>query len=157
MLVSPIYSSSQGSQQTIIHKQVWLSRLCKKASRNNVVRKPFLKERKTTITEGYKIADLNQLNFVSIGFIFITSQLPLSATSPPPPLPPQKGFSSHSLSLFDALNTMATRKNGNCLNYYDWECGWVNKLFLSKLKKNWTRTMIETWLDLTIHGKPFSV
>ena len=133
MLVSPIYSSSQGSQQTIIHKQVWLSRLCKKASRNNVVRKPFLKERKTTITEGYKIAYLNQLNFVSIGFIFYTSQLPLSATTPsPPPLPPQKRFSSHSLSLFDALNTMTTRKNGNCFNYYDW--GWVNKLFLSKLK-----------------------
>ena len=84
MLVSPIYSSSQGSQQTIIHKQVWLSRLCKKA---------FLKERKTTVTEGYKIADLNQLNFVSIGFIFITSQLPLSATSPPPlPFPLKKDF-----------------------------------------------------------------
>ena len=93
MLVSPIYSSSQGSQQTIIHKQVWLSRLCKKASRNNVVRKPFLKERKTIITEGYKIADLNQLNFVSIGFIFITSQLPLLATSPPPP-PLKKEFHS---------------------------------------------------------------
>ena len=81
-----------------------------------MVRKPFLKERKTTITEGYKIADLNKLNFVSIGFIFITSQLPLLATSPPSP---QKGVSSHSLSLFDALNTMATRKNGNCFNYYD--------------------------------------
>ena len=93
MLVSPIYSSSQGSQQTIIHKQVWLSRLCKKASRNNVVRKPFLKERKTTITEGYKIAYLNQLNFVSIGFIFYTSQLPLSATTPsPPPFPLKKDF-----------------------------------------------------------------
>ena len=92
MLVSPIYSSSQGSQQTVIHKQVWLSRLCKKASRNNVVRKPFLKERKTTITEGYKIADLNQLNFVSIGFIFITSQLPLSATFPPLPFPLKKDF-----------------------------------------------------------------
>ena len=91
MLVSPIYSSSQGSQQTIIHKQVWLSRLCNKAPRNNVVRKPFLKERKTTITEGYKIADLNQLNFVSIGFIFITSQLPLLATSSPPP-PLKKEF-----------------------------------------------------------------
>ena len=96
MLVSPIYSSSQGSQQTIIHKQVWLSRLCNKAPRNNVVRKPFLKERKTTITEGYKIADLNQFNFVSIGFIFITSQLPLLATSSPPPPSPQKGVSSHS-------------------------------------------------------------
>ena len=92
MLVSPIYSSSQGSQQTIIHKQVWLSRLCKKASRNNVVRKPFLKERKTTITEGYKIAYLNQLNFVSIGFIFYTSQLPLSATTPSPPFPLKKDF-----------------------------------------------------------------
>lgn len=156
MLVSPIYSSSQGSQQTIIHKQVWLSRLCKKASRNNVVRKPFLKERKTTITEGYKIADLNQLHFVSFVY-FHYFPAPSLSDFPPPPLPPQKGFSSHSLSLFDALNTMATRKNGNCLNYYDWECGWVNKLFLSKLKKNWTRTMIETWLDLTIHGKPFSV
>lgn len=133
MLVSPIYSSSQGSQQTIIHKQVWLSRLCKKASRNNVVRKPFLKERKTTITEGYKIADLNQLNFVSIGFYFLYFPTPsLSDYSLPPPLPPQKRFSSHSLSLFDALNTMTTRKNGNCFNYYDW--GWVNKLFLSKLK-----------------------
>ena len=86
MLVSPIYSSSQGSQQTIIHKQVWLSRLCKKASRNKVVRKPFLKERKTTITEGYKIPYLNQLNFVSLGFIFITSQLPLSTTFSPFPL-----------------------------------------------------------------------
>ena len=93
MLVSPIYSSSQGSQQTIIHKQVWLSRLGKKASRNNVVRKPFLKERKTTITEGYKIAYLNQLNFVSLGFIFYTSQLPLSATTPsPPPFPLKKDF-----------------------------------------------------------------
>lgn len=57
-----------------------------------MVRKPFLKERKTTITEGYKIADLNQLNFVSIGFIFITSQLPLSATSPPLPFPLKKDF-----------------------------------------------------------------
>ena len=85
-----------------------------------MVRKPFLKERKTTVTEGYKIADLNQFNFVSIGFIFYTSQLPLSATTPsPPPLPPQKRFSSHSLSLFDALNTMTTRKNENCFNYYD--------------------------------------
>ena len=150
MLVSPIYSSSQGSQQTIIHKQVWLSRLCKKASRNNVVRKPFLKERKTTITEGYKIADLNQLNFVSIGFIFITSQLPLSATFPhPSPSPSKRIFFSQSESLW--------RSEYHGFNYYDWECGWVNKLFLSKLKKNWTRTMIETWLDLTIHGKPFSV
>ena len=101
MLVSPIYSSSQGSQQTIIHKQVWLSRLCKKASRNNVVRKPFLKERKTTITEGYKIAYLNQLNFVRIGFIFITSQLPLLATSPPPsPSPSKRIFFSQSESLW---------------------------------------------------------
>ena len=102
MLVSPIYSSSQGSQQTIIHKQVWLSRLCKKASRNKEVRKPFLKERKTTITEGYKIAYLNQLNFVSIGFIFYTSQLPLSATtpSPPPPSPSKKIFFSQSESIW---------------------------------------------------------
>ena len=99
MLVSPIYSSSQGSQQTIIHKQVWLSRLCKKASRNNLVRKPFLKERKTTVTEGYKIADLNQLNFVSIGFIFITSQLPLSATFPHPS-PSKRIFFSQSESLW---------------------------------------------------------
>ena len=135
MLVSPIYSSSQGSQQTIIHKQVWLSRLCKKAPRNNVVRKPFLKERKTTVTEGYEIAYLNRLNFLSPGFISITSQLPLSATfPPPPPLPSKRSFFSQS-SLFDALNTMATRKNGNCFHYYDWECGWVNKLFLSKLQK----------------------
>ena len=101
MLVSPIYSSSQGSQQTIIHKQVWLSRLCKKASRNKEVRKPFLKERKNTITEGYKIAYLNQLNFVSIGFIFYTSQLPLSATTPsPPPSPSKKIFFSQSESLW---------------------------------------------------------
>ena len=62
-----------------------------------MVRKPFLKERKTTITEGYKIADLNKLNFVSIGFIFITSQLPLLATSPP--LPSKRSFFSQSESL----------------------------------------------------------